>query len=91
MLLLRIKVDVILNDWCLINEDKIFVKLSRQAFFMEFPVERLWLYFKIARNMSRFDLDDFNKQIADLELDGVEDKFAKCEQSLPAQLHTRSA
>jgi hypothetical protein len=81
MLLLRIKVDVILNNSCLTNEDKSFVRLSRQAFFMEFPVERLWLYFKIARNMSR----------SDLELNGVEDKFAKCEQFLPAQFHTRSA
>jgi hypothetical protein len=35
---------------------------------MEFPIERLWLYFKIARNMGKFDLGDFNKQIADLEL-----------------------
>lgn len=46
---------------------------------MTFPVERLWLYFKIARNLDKFDVDDFTNQIADLELGGVEDKFAKCE------------
>lgn len=47
---------------------------------MTFPVERLWLYFKIARNLDKFDDDDFTNQVADLELCGVEDKFAKCEQ-----------
>lgn len=79
MLLLRIKVDVILKDSSLNDLDKDYVRLSRQRFFMEFPVERLWLYFKIARNMGKFDLGDFNKQIADLEITGVEDKFGKCE------------
>jgi hypothetical protein len=68
MLLLRIKVDVILKDSSLNDLDKDYVRLSRQRFFMEFPIERLWLYFKIARNMGKFDLGDFNKQIADLEL-----------------------
>lgn len=47
---------------------------------MTFPVERLWLFLKIARNLDNFDIDDFTNQVADLELCGVEDKFAKCEQ-----------
>ncbi|KAJ5894253.1 hypothetical protein N7495_005944 [Penicillium taxi] len=78
MLLLRIKMDTLLNNSRLTTEDKYFVRFSRQAFFMEFPVERLWLYFKIGRNLSKFHLEDFTNQIADLELYGAEDKFAKC-------------
>lgn len=79
MVLLRCRIDTFLKNSRLIDKDKCYVRLSRQVFFMTFPVERLWLYFKIARNLDKFDVDDFTNQIADLELGGVEDKFAKCE------------
>lgn len=46
---------------------------------MTFPPERLWLYFKMARNLSKFDSDDFQIQIEHLMLEGIEDKFSKCE------------
>lgn len=79
MMLLRIKVDAALNKSNLTEHEKRSVRLCRQAFFMDFPTERLWLYFKIARNMSKFDSDDFKIQIKDLVLKGTEDKYAKCE------------
>ncbi|OOQ89162.1 hypothetical protein PEBR_10870 [Penicillium brasilianum] len=77
MVLLRCRIDTLLKDSLMIEKVKSSVRLSRQVFFMTFPVERLWLYFKIARNLDKFDNDDFTIQIADLELGGVEDKFAK--------------
>ncbi|KAJ5368273.1 uncharacterized protein N7496_008033 [Penicillium cataractarum] len=77
MVLLRCRIDMFLKNSRLTDKEKCYVRLSRQIFFMTFPVERLWLYFKIARNLDKFDDDDFTIQIADLELSGVEDKFTK--------------
>ncbi|KAJ5672997.1 hypothetical protein N7507_002124 [Penicillium longicatenatum] len=77
MVLLRCRIDMFLTGSRLIDKDKSYVRLSRQVFFMTFPIERLWLYFKIARNLDKFDVDEITNQIAGLELGGVEDKFAK--------------
>lgn len=77
MLLLRAKLDTALHQSTLPEKDKYFVRHQRQTFFMTFPVERLWLYLKIARNMDKFDSDDFTVQIAELALSGPEDKYAK--------------
>ena len=46
---------------------------------MNFPPERLWVYAKIARNMDKFDNEDFTRRIADLNLGGIEDEFANRE------------
>ncbi|KAJ6149000.1 hypothetical protein N7471_000199 [Penicillium samsonianum] len=81
--LLRIKVDRALKTSRLTDREKFFVRESRQDFFMTFPPERLWVYFKISRNMDKFDSQDFTKRIADLKLGGIEDEFAICIASSP--------
>lgn len=79
MMLLRVKVDTTLNQSGLTDQEKYDVRVHRQRFFMTFPAERLWFYIKISRNMNKFDSDDFKSQIADLELEGIEDEYVKCE------------
>ncbi|RHZ58906.1 hypothetical protein CDV55_105599 [Aspergillus turcosus] len=77
MMLLKIKVDAALGKSSLTDQEKWSARLHLQSFFMTFPTERLWLYLKIARNMDKFDLDDFKVQIAPLVLEEIEDKYAK--------------
>jgi hypothetical protein len=79
MMLLKIKVDAALGKSCLTDQEKWSARLHLQSFFMTFPTERLWLYLKIARNMDKFGLDDFEVQTAPLVLEGIEDKYVKCE------------
>lgn len=79
MVLLRSKIEKALENSKLNDKDKCSTRLSLQAFFMKFPVERSWLYLKISRNLTKFKIDDFNNRITDLDLVGKEDKFAKCE------------
>ncbi|KAI9930746.1 hypothetical protein MW887_011503 [Aspergillus wentii] len=85
MMQLRTKIDRALKTARLNHEDKVCVRLNRQAFFCTFPPERLWIYLKISRNMNRFHPDDFTVQIADLSLDGAEDKYAKLIPSYPSR------
>lgn len=79
MMLLTIKLDVALGASRITDTKKRCARFHRQCFFMTFPPERLWLYLKVSQNIHMFDLGDFTIQIADLVLDGIEDKFAKCE------------
>ena len=78
-MILRTKLDRALKTSSLSNEAKFEVRSNLHGFFMEFPLERLWLYLKISRNMNKFDDQDFTKQILDLELGGPEDDFPRCE------------
>ncbi|KAJ6078409.1 hypothetical protein N7467_008162 [Penicillium canescens] len=85
MMILRTKLDRALKNSCLSNEAKLGVRRNLHAFFMTFPPERLWFYLKISRNMNKFDDQDFTKQIADLELEGIEDEFARYIAFSPSQ------
>lgn len=77
MLFLRIKTDVIMNNCGMQISDKNVVKSHRQDIFTSLPIQRVWLYLKVSRNLSRFDLDDFMIQKEPLVLDGPEDIVAK--------------
>ncbi|CAG8258086.1 unnamed protein product [Penicillium olsonii] len=79
MMILRTKLDRALRTSSLSNEAKLEVRSNLRGFFVDFPPERLWLYLKISRNMNKFDDQDFTKQIIDLELEGPEDDFPRCE------------
>jgi hypothetical protein len=74
---MNIKIDVIISNLKLAVDVKNEIKYQRGQLYASLPVQRVWLYIKILRNLSNFDLDDFKKQIRPLELDGVEDNFAK--------------
>ncbi|KAI9927247.1 hypothetical protein MW887_003634 [Aspergillus wentii] len=85
MVLMRIKTDVALHNSSLSYTEKETVKLNRQKLFMNLPAERVWLYLKICRNMSKFDKDDFKMQISALEIEGIEDGYAKLIGDSPKQ------
>lgn len=77
MLFLRINTDVIMNNCGMQISDKNVVKSHRQDIFTSLPIQRVWLYLKVSRNLSRFDLDDFMIQKESPVLDGPEDTVAK--------------
>ncbi|KAJ5992041.1 hypothetical protein N7451_007765 [Penicillium sp. IBT 35674x] len=77
MVLLRSKIEIALEKSNLNDRDKCSTRLSLQAFFMTFPIERSWLYLKVSRNLTKFNIDEINNRITDLDLVGKEDKFAK--------------
>ncbi|KAL4974601.1 hypothetical protein BDW66DRAFT_161160 [Aspergillus desertorum] len=77
MLLLRIKIDSALRLSNLSEDEKQAVRDQRAEFFMTFPVERIWIYLKIARNLNKFREDDFMVQVKPLVLHGVEDGYAE--------------
>jgi hypothetical protein len=74
----KTKVNSTLHQSGLIDQENDFVRLQRQSFFMTFPIERLWFYLKVSRNMNKFDYNDFTIHIADLALEGKEGKYTKC-------------
>lgn len=78
-MLLRTRVDRALKTARLTDREKSIVRENRQDFFMTFPPERLWIYFKISRNMDKFNSRNFTERIRRLELRGIEDEFANCE------------
>lgn len=78
-MLLRIKTDKILHRQSrLTNDEKYRVILHRRHLITSLAPARVWLYLKISRNMEKFNSNDFTIQTSDLELNGIEDKFAKC-------------
>lgn len=77
---MRMKTDkIIYHQSALTSIEQSLVTLHRRELITSLAPERVWLYMKVSRNMDKFDTNDFTIQIADLELEGVEDKFAKCE------------
>ena len=77
--MLRTKLDCALKRCMLSDPDKNAVRAQIHAFCNTFPAERLWLYFKIMRNLSRCDVDDIVAHPPELELGGAEDDFAEGE------------
>lgn len=79
IMLLKIKTDKILHHQShLTDDEKNRVILHTRHLITSLAPERVWLFLKISRNMGKFHSNDFTIQIADLELDDIEDKFAKC-------------
>lgn len=76
-MVLRTKLDGALTRSGLSDREKSAFRVQRNTFFISFPVERLWLLFKIMRNMGRCDIDDIETRTPELELGGVEDTFAE--------------
>lgn len=81
-MLLRIKLDGALKKSGLSDQEKSAFRGQRDTFFISFPVERLWLLFKIMRNMGRCDIDDIETCTPELELGGVEDMYAESKADL---------
>ncbi|KAL3472134.1 hypothetical protein BJX99DRAFT_266210 [Aspergillus californicus] len=77
LMMLRTKIDSALSRPGLSNVEKDSVRAQRQAFFMTFPPERLWVYFKISRNMCRCDVKDPISKLPELDVCGVEDDYAE--------------
>lgn len=76
MVFMLIKTDVIIRNCELRQVDKDIVKGRRRDLFTSLPVQRVWLYVKIARNLPMFDVKDFKIQKEPLVLDGLEDRVA---------------
>ncbi|KAL4877068.1 hypothetical protein BJY04DRAFT_222390 [Aspergillus karnatakaensis] len=85
LMMLETKVDRALHLSNLTPDEKDLVRAQRQEFFMTFPPERLWLYFKISRNMERCDIDDTGTDLPEPELEGVEDNYAEAIAMFPDQ------
>ncbi|KAL2815140.1 hypothetical protein BJX63DRAFT_442138 [Aspergillus granulosus] len=83
LVMLRTKLDGALRRSGLSASGKEAARHQIHAFFMSFPAERLWLYFKILRNLSRCDMDDIWTQMPDLTLSGPEDVFAEAIAEFP--------
>jgi hypothetical protein len=80
--MLKAKLDGALNRSGLSEAERSTVRVQVHDFLMSFPVERLWFFFKIVRNLRHCDTDDISSRMPDLELTGPEDVFiqnGKCE------------
>jgi hypothetical protein len=75
LVMLKVKLDSALNRSTLSEVDKSTVRFQIHEFLMSFPVERLWLFFKILRNLRHCDMDDISTRMPELELAGPEDAF----------------
>lgn len=79
MMLLRIKTDKIIHHpFQLTMGERLTFTVHRRHLLISLPPERVWLYLKVSRNINKFDSSDFTVQTSELELEGIEDKFAKC-------------
>ncbi|KAL4919625.1 hypothetical protein BDW62DRAFT_199638 [Aspergillus aurantiobrunneus] len=83
LVMLRTKLDGALKRSGLSDQEKSAVRAQIHTFFISFPVERLWLYLKIMRNMGRCDIDDIATRTPELELRGIEDGFAEAISMMP--------
>ena len=79
LLLLRIKIDRILNFSPLSLSQKNCVRRNREDFIIGMAPWRVWLYLKVSRNLPKFSPTDFGLQLAPLEVEGIEDGFVECE------------
>ncbi|KAL2839030.1 hypothetical protein BJX68DRAFT_259011 [Aspergillus pseudodeflectus] len=75
LVMLKAKLDGALNKSGLSEAERSTVRVQVHEFLMSFPVERLWFFFKILRNLRHCDMDDIWTRMPDLELDGPEDAF----------------
>lgn len=75
LVMLKTKLDGALGRCRLTEAEKPTVRAQVHKFLSSFPVERLWLYFKILRNLKHCDVDDIWAQKLNLEIDGPEDMF----------------
>lgn len=73
--MLKTKLDGALGRCRLTEAEKATVRAQVNKFINTFPIERLWFYFKILRNLKHCDVDDIWAQKLNLEIDGPEDKF----------------
>ncbi|GKZ34328.1 hypothetical protein AbraIFM66950_004558 [Aspergillus brasiliensis] len=74
LMVLRTKVDRAISQSKLTEGGKRAARHQRDIFFGMFPNERRWLFWKIARNMSKCDVGDNLDPIPKLDLEGPEDK-----------------
>ncbi|KAL2785913.1 hypothetical protein BJX66DRAFT_47976 [Aspergillus keveii] len=75
LVMLKTKLDGVLGRCRLFEVEKSTVRSQVHEFLSSFPVERLWFYFKILRNLKHCDKDDIWTRIPDLEIDGPEDAY----------------
>ncbi|KAL3455898.1 hypothetical protein BJX64DRAFT_271579 [Aspergillus heterothallicus] len=85
LVMLKTKLDGALSRSGLSDTEKTAVRNQIHAFYKHFPVERLWLFFKILRNLSRCDRDNLWECMPELELSGTEDEFCEMIALLPDQ------
>ena len=72
-MMLRTKVDHAISKSKLTERGKRVARYQRDIFFRMFPNERQWLFWKIARNISKCDVGENLDPIPVLDLEGPED------------------
>ncbi|KAE8377496.1 hypothetical protein BDV26DRAFT_293101 [Aspergillus bertholletiae] len=84
MVSLRIKIDVILSRSKLTQDDRLEVKHQLLLLYAELPAQRVWLYVKIMRHLTNFDIPDI-QEMCEMKSNGPEDEVAKVIALFPSQ------
>ncbi|KAL2841170.1 hypothetical protein BJY01DRAFT_257165 [Aspergillus pseudoustus] len=90
LVMLKTKLDGALNRSGSSDGEKATVRFQIHEFLMAFPVERLWFYFKILRNLKHCDKDDIWTRMPALELAGPEDWLLEVIADLPPKMRETS-